>query len=104
MSADDNELVVHGAMSDGHTGRRRNGDCAGHAGYDRHLHTGLGARQHFFVAASEDERVSALQAHDELAFLGAFDKHSVDLLLRHRAPVRDLRRVDDLDMRSQIGE
>ena len=65
---------------------------------------GVGAGEHLFVAAREDERIAALEPHDELARLGPVDQYGVDRVLRHRPAVGDLGGVDHLDVRRQFGE
>ena len=71
-------------MGQGHTGvgGRRTG--AGHAGHHLELHTGRGERRALFAAATEHERVAALQAHDDRVVLPAVDEQRVDVVLGDR--------------------
>lgn len=65
---------------------------------------GLGEGVQFLHAASEDVRVAALEADHRFALLGVLDQRVVDGLLGHVPAVRDLRRVDHLDVGRQFGE
>ena len=91
-------------MSDRNAGQSGHRYGTRHTWHDSDRNPGVGARQHLLIAAREDERVTAFEAHDELARLGAIDQNGVDGVLRHRPAVRDLGGVDDLDVRSQLGE
>ena len=79
-------------------------DRAGHAGNhldrDARRHAGL----EFLHAAAEDERVAALEPDHPAAGARVLDEQRVDLLLCHRPPSRQLRGVDDLDVRRQGGQ
>lgn len=65
---------------------------------------GLGECVQLLHAAAEDVRVAALEAHDRLALPGVLDQRVVDGLLGHETAVRDLRRVDHLDVRREFGQ
>ncbi|GAA3072113.1 hypothetical protein GCM10020000_66030 [Streptomyces olivoverticillatus] len=104
MPADHGELMGHATVGDGDSGGARHADGAGDAGDDRARDAVFGQRPDLFHAAAEDERVAALESHDSLARLGVLDESVVDGLLGHEAAVRDLRRVDDLDVRGQLVE
>src|SRR5690348_14110655 len=104
MAADHHELVIYRPMSDGNA--RQSGHAYGtrHTRHDGDRDPGLGASQHFFVAAGEHERVAAFEAHHEAAGAGALDHHLVDRVLGHGPPVVDLGGVDDFDVRGQFGQ
>ena len=50
----------------------------------------LRERLRFFAAATEDERIAALQPHDALSFPGFLHEQRVDFLLRQRVRARFL--------------
>ena len=104
MAADHHKLVRDGPMGDGNA--RQRGNCYGtrHTRHNCDRNPSIRTREHLFVAAREHERIAPLEPHDELARLGPVDEHLVDRVLCHRAPVRDLGGVDDLDLRRQFGE
>ena len=104
MAADHHELVGDAPVGDRNTRQRGNryGTC--HTGHDGDRNARLGARDHLLVAAGEHERIAALEPHHELARPGPVDQHVVDRVLRHRPAVRDLRGVDHLDVRRELGE
>ena len=104
MAADHHEFVIDGPMSDRNTGQRGHRYGTRHTWHDGHRNPGVGAGKYLFVAAGEHERVTAFEAHHELAGLGVFDQNTVDGLLGHRAAVGNLGGVDHLDVRAQLGE
>ena len=104
MAADHGELVGDAPVGDRDAGRARDRDRAGDAGDDRAGDAGLGERLELLHAAAEDVRVAALEPDDRLALLGVLDQRVVDGLLGHEPAVRDLRRVDHLDVRREFGE
>jgi hypothetical protein len=61
-------------------------------------------RDDLLEAPPEDEGVAALETHHGLAGPRAFDQQRVDRLLAGRSPARELRRVDDLDVRPQLRQ
>ncbi len=60
------------------------GDGGGDAGHDDEGHARVDQRLGLFAAAAEDERIAALEAHDDLAPPGSLDEERVDLLLLQR--------------------
>ena len=71
-------------MGDRNTRIGRHGDCRGHARNDLKRHALLFQQQRFLAAAPEDERVSALQAHDAFPFFRFVGQQLVDVALLHR--------------------
>ena len=73
MAADHHELVIYRPMSDRNARQsgHRYGTC--HTWHHRHRNSGVGARQYFFIATSEDERVAALEADHEVPGPGPVD-------------------------------
>ncbi len=67
-------------------------------------HTGRGAGQQLFAAATEDEVVAALQPHDSSTRTSVLDQELVDPLLRGELAAGDLGHVDHLDPRGRLGE
>src|SRR5439155_26415509 len=65
---------------------------------------GAHALESLLAAATEDEGIAALQAHDPLSGAGAIEEDRRDLLLRqaHTAPV--LAREDDLRIGARVGQ
>ena len=57
------------------------GDGGGDAGDDVERHAGVDERFGLFAAAAEDERIAALQAHDDLPAARALDEERIELLL-----------------------
>ncbi len=76
------------------TGQLGSGHRGGNAGDHRHLDARLSERDGFFAAASEDERVAALEPHHTLAVAGVVDEHLVGGLLRGVGAARNLANVD----------
>ncbi len=68
-------------------GRRKG---ARHARHDVERHAGRSERQRFFAAATEDERIAALQPHDAPAALRGTNHHGVNVFLRQRVTARAL--------------
>ena len=91
-------------MGDRDAGEGGHGDRAGDAGDDLHRDARGDARLELLHPAAEDERVTALEPHHPLTGPGVLHEQRVDLLLRHRAAPRQLRRVDDLDVGGQRRE
>ena len=89
----------------GHRYSRRGGGGEGrrHAGDDLERNAGFDQRLGLFSAASEHERIAALQPHDRPAALGKRDEQGADQLLgdaltRPLADVDELcRRVDEVE-------
>ena len=63
-------------------------------GHDLERHAGGGEGLRLLAATAEDERVAALEAHDEAPREPVLDETGVDLLLGHRVVVGPLRGVD----------
>ncbi|CAD5989107.1 protein of unknown function [Streptomyces sp. KY70] len=104
MAADHGELVGDAPVGDRDTGCPGDGDGAGDPGDDRAGDALGGQRLRLLHAPAEDERVAALEPDHGLARLGVLDQRLVDRLLGHEPAVRDLRRVDHLDVRRQFVE
>ena len=100
----DHDLVGDPAVAHRHVGHGGHGERAGHAGHHGDGHARLRAGQDLLETAAEHIGVAALEPHDEPPCPGVLDQQLVDPLLVHRPPVRDLRRVDDLDVRRQLVE
>ena len=73
----------------------------GHTRHDLERDPVVGERFEFLAAAAEDERVTALQAHDTFAFAGEPDEQRADAILRQRVAVAFLADVDELGARSR---
>ena len=82
-------------MGDRNPGIGGRGDSARHPGND--LERDPGARQglSLLAAPSEDERIAALQANDDIGRLGRLDKRGVDLVLTHGNAPRRLAHIDE---------
>ena len=72
------------SMRDGNPREQRRGNRAGDAGNDLARNAGRGERQRLFPAASEDERVAALETHDAMAAARLADHQPVDRILANR--------------------
>ena len=80
------------------------GDAGGDAGHDLEGDALRPQRECLLAAASEDERVAALQPHDALAFLGAAHHQRLGLLLRHGLPAALLADEQQLRVRARAVE
>ena len=87
------------ALGQRDAGQDRHGDRRADARHHRDLHTGRTTGMQLLAAAPVDERVPALEPHDDLSLLRPLDEEPVDLRLRHRVAARGLPDVDDLDVR-----
>ena len=82
--------------------RQRNldGRCSAQRGrnarHDFNSHVRLAQRFDFLAAATEDERIAALEAHHALARHGGLNHAAVDFVLRHRMLALGLADMDDL--------
>ncbi len=96
VTGHDREVRRHAAVRhrDARVGGRR--DRARDAGDDLERHAGRDARFGFLAAASEHERVAALQAHDRAGRRAARDEQGVDLVLAERGAAGRLADVDEL--------
>src|SRR5579875_1513875 len=103
MAADHHKFVVDGSVRDRNTGQGGYRYGTRHTWHDSHRYPGVGAGNYLFIAAGEYERVTAFEAHHELAGSGVFDQDSVDGLLSHRPAVGDFGGIDHLDVRAQFG-
>ena len=104
VPGDHHHLVGHPPVRHRDAGGRRTGDGAGDPGDHRHRHTRGHTCREFFESPAVDVRIPALEADHELARLGAVDEDLVDRLLLHRPSIGDLRGIDDLHVRAQLGE
>src|SRR5436190_3405285 len=71
-------------MRDGDARVRGGRDPRRHPGHDLELHPGFGERQRLLAAASEHQRVTALQPHDTLPIATELHEEVVDRLLPRR--------------------
>ena len=95
MAGDDREAGAEVAVRDGNARIRRHGGVRRHAGHDLERNARVGQRLGFFAAASEDERIAALETHDELAFPRFAEDERVDDLLRIAAVVARFLAAED---------
>ncbi len=98
MTGHDRDVLGDPAVGDRDAGQRRHRRRAGHSRDDLAGHPGGRAGQRLLAAATEDERVAALEAHHPQAASGAFHDHLVDLLLGEVVAVRRLAGIHDLDL------
>jgi hypothetical protein len=87
-----------------HARSSRHSDRAGNARNHRNRNTRPKAGLHFLTAPAKNEWVPALEPDHEAARRRVRDEQLVDFLLRHRPPVGDLPRVDDLNVWGQFRE
>ena len=73
-------------------------------GHDLEGDAGLAQRLRLLAAAAEDERVAALEAHDERAARGRARSAPRRLVLRQRDVARALARVDQQAVRAREVE
>src|SRR5687767_9752108 len=102
MAGDHHYLVGDAAVGHGDAGDGGRGEGGSDAGDDRDRHAGFGTGDDLFEAASENVRIAAFQPYDELPGQRVLDQGAVDEVLRGRAAVRDLGRVDDLHLGRQV--
>ena len=96
VAGDDRERGGEPAMGERDPRDRRHRDRARDAGHDLDVDAGVAAERDLLAAATEDERVAALQAHDVLALAGEGHEQLVDGVLRHGVVAGELADVDDL--------
>src|SRR5262245_55118250 len=84
MCGRDEERARDAAMCDRDTRRRRRRHRARHAWHDLACDARVPQGKRFLAAASEDERITALQTHDVPAAPGGADHQAVNGVLRHR--------------------
>ena len=98
------EVVRDAAVGDRDAGQGGDGDRAGQPRDHGDRYAGLPAGHDLLVAAAEDEAVAALEPDHPLAGPRPVDEDPVDLLLLRRPAARQLRDVDQLDVRGQLAE
>ena len=84
VTRDDEERGREPAMRDGDSREQRRGNRAGDAGNDLAGNAGRGERQRLFPAASEDERIAALEPDDAMAAARLANHQPVDRVLPNR--------------------
>ena len=99
MTGDDGEGLADPAVGDRDAAGRRYRQRAGDARDDADGHPGLDAGQHLLPAATEHERIAALEPDHRLSPAGAADHLILDRGLGHRMVVRSLADVDQLGAR-----
>src|SRR5579859_4107892 len=104
MRGDYVKLLRHAPLGDRYAGRARHRDRTGDSRYDGDWHPGPQAGEHLLAAPAEDERIAALEPDHEPPGQGVRNQDGVDVILLHGRAVRDLGRVDDLDIRRQFIE
>ena len=90
-------------MGDRHARIGRHGDRRGDPGHDLVGDAGLAQRLRLLAAAAEDERVAALEAHDERARAAVLDQRLRRLVLGQRDVARLLARIDQEALRPARG-
>ena len=83
-------------MRDGDARIGGHGDGGSHARHDFKRQAVFRQEQGFLAAASEDEGIAALEAHDALALLRELDEELRDVFLLHRVVARAFSYVDAL--------
>ena len=85
VGCDQGDRAREATVGDGDAGVGARRDARGHARHDLEGDPRLGQPLGLLAAASEHERVAALQPHHPLAGLRAFDHQLLGLRLRHRS-------------------
>ena len=104
MAADHGELVGDAAMGHRHAGEGGCRDGTRDARDHPARHASGRARNRLLEAATEHEGIAALESHDTLAGLCSLDQQPVDRVLARGSAARKLRRVDNLDIGTELGE
>ena len=94
VAGDHRELGGQATLRHGDPGERRNGDRRAEPRHDLERHPRRAQRERLLSAATEDERVAALQTHHRTPRPAVLDKARVDLVLRHRHALGRLAGVD----------
>ncbi len=84
------------AVGDGDSGVGRRGDPGSHPGHDLEIDACASERLRLLAAATEDERVAALEPDDASPLSRVVDHQLLDLVLLHRVGSRRLADVDEL--------
>ena len=100
------ERDAAGELAVGHRdpGVGRSGDAGGHARHDLELDARLPQHQRLLAAATEHQRVAALEPHDPAPGAAVLDEQPVDLRLRHLRPAALLADVDELGIRARVPQ
>src|SRR5581483_9805061 len=81
MSRHEGDGRGNASMRDRNPGVCGRGDAGGDPGHDLERDASPRKRLCFLAAASENERIATLEAHDPFAFVGEADEQRVDLVL-----------------------
>ena len=104
VAGDERDRCREAALRDRDAGVRRCRDARRHARHDFEVQPRGAQQLRLLAAATEDERVAALQPHDLAAGARVAQQQLVRRLLRDLRPAADLADVDELGVRTGAAE